>query len=160
MPDSIPDIRSAARALIVHDDRLLMLRKEYEDGRVRFALPGGAQEYGETLQATLERECVEEIGTEVTVTGLAHVAEYFRKRESVPGATRHLLECLFRCEVPADYVPANGVKPDRHQVAVVWLPVGELADSSLSHPFLDDRVVLGNHPDIYLGVYRDEDADP
>ena len=158
MPDQAPDIRSAARALIVRDDCLLMLRKEYEDGRVRFALPGGAQEYGETLGETLERECEEEIGTPVTITGLAYVAEYFRKRESVPGATRHLLECLFRCEVPAGYVPANGRNPDKHQVGVVWLPVHELDDHSLSHPFLSDAVALGQHPDIYLGIYRDDDA--
>lgn len=156
MPDSQPDIRSAARALIVRDDAILLLRKEYENGDIAYALPGGAQEASETLCATLGRECLEEIGCEVEVQGLACVAEYFRRRSSAPAQVRHLLECLFRCDVPADYVPGNGAKPDKHQVDVEWLPIARLEQENLSHPFLTGAVARGTQDAVYLGVFRDD----
>lgn len=160
MPDTPPDIRNAARALIVRDGAVLLLRKEYEDGTVRFALPGGAQEEGETLESTLQRECEEEIGVPVAMTGLVYLAEYFRRRTSQKNQIRHLLECLFRCEVPADYQPRNGHRPDKHQVGVEWLALDRLQEAELSHPFLTREVAEGRVDGTYLGVFRDADADP
>ncbi len=159
MPDTPADVRTAARALIVRDGGILLLRKEYEDGRVRYALPGGAQEYSETLLETLGRECFEEIGVDVQVIRLAHMAEYFRRRSAQPDQTRHLLECLYLCEVPADYTPVNGDKPDQHQVSVEWLPLSRLHEAQLSHPFLTEEVASGSCQDVYLGVFRDQEAD-
>ncbi len=160
MPDSPPDIRNAARALIVREQAVLLLRKEYETGRVRYALPGGAQEENETLEATLQRECEEEIGVPVTMTGQLYVAEYFRRRTSQQNQIRHLLECLFCCTIPSDYQPRNGPQPDKHQVAVEWVPLDRLAEADLSHPFLTSAVASGAVPATYLGVFRDADADP
>lgn len=158
MPDSPPDIRNAARALVVRDGGVLLLRKEYEDGAIRYALPGGAQEEGETLEQTLQRECVEEIGVEVRITGRLYVAEYFRRRSSQPEVIRHLLECLFHCEVSADYQPHNGHRPDKHQVGVEWVPTVRLATASLSHPFLTQEVAEERVANPYLGVFRDDDV--
>ena len=42
------NIRNAVRAVIIRDGRILLLRKEYEDGSEQFALPGGGQDTGET----------------------------------------------------------------------------------------------------------------
>ncbi|MBT4078331.1 MAG: NUDIX hydrolase, partial [Gammaproteobacteria bacterium] len=39
-----PSIRNAVRALIIRDSRVLLIRKEYEDGSELFALPGGGQD--------------------------------------------------------------------------------------------------------------------
>lgn len=160
MPDSPPDIRNAARALIVSDEGVLLLRKEYEDGSICYALPGGAQEEGETLESTLQRECEEEIGVCVQMTGLVYLAEYFRRRTSQRNQIRHLLECLFCCEVEAGYQPRNGAKPDKHQVGVEWLPLDRLEEADLSHPFLTKEVALRQVAGTYLGVFRDTDADP
>jgi 8-oxo-dGTP pyrophosphatase MutT (NUDIX family) len=112
MESIIPPIRNAARALILQDNNILLLRKDgYEQGE-RFALPGGGQDLGETLEQALNRECLEEIGTR-------------------PRSTRHLVEFLFACTVPDDYVPVNGHHPDKHQVEVVWARLDELADMPL-----------------------------
>ena len=74
MENLTPVIRNAVRALIIREGRILLLRKEDERGE-RFALPGGAQDLGETLEQALNRECQEEIGTGVQIIDLVHVAD-------------------------------------------------------------------------------------
>lgn len=126
MAELLPNIRNATRALILRNDKVLLLQKEDEKGP-RFALPGGGQETGESLTDALLRECEEEIGCQVIVKELLHVADYFRDRDTDPPTVRHLVEFVFVCEVPNDYVPCNGAKPDKHQVGVVWADVEELS---------------------------------
>ena len=69
-----PTIRNCARAVIVRDGAILLLCKQSPSYGTRYALPGGAQEEYETLQAALVRECHEEIGTTVTVCDLIHLS--------------------------------------------------------------------------------------
>lgn len=120
------NIRNAVRAVIIRDGRILLIRKEYEDGSERFALPGGAQDVGETLLVALDRECREEIGANVMQPCLLYVADWFKPRATVPPSTRHLVEFLFACEVDHDYIPQNGHHPDKHQVEVVWVELEKL----------------------------------
>ena len=126
-----PPIRNAARALILQEDNILLLRKDgYEKGE-RFALPGGGQDLGETLEQALKRECMEEIGTRVEIRDILFVADCLKPRDTTPRSTRHLVEFLFACTVPDDYVPVNGHHPDKHQVEVVWVGLDTLADIPL-----------------------------
>jgi ADP-ribose pyrophosphatase YjhB (NUDIX family) len=154
MESIIPPIRNAARALILQDDNILLLRKDgYEKGE-RFALPGGGQDLGETLEQALHRECLEEIGTRVEIRDLVFVADSFKPRDTSPRSTRHLVEFLFACTVPDDYVPVNGHHPDKHQVEVVWVRLDELADMPLYPrslaPYLADSVE--GKDTVYLGT--------
>jgi ADP-ribose pyrophosphatase YjhB (NUDIX family) len=67
MDSIVPPIRNTARALILQDNNILLLRKDgYEQGE-RFALPGGGQDLGETLEQALHRECLEEIGSRIEI---------------------------------------------------------------------------------------------
>ncbi len=131
MDNLAPGIRNTVRAVILRDDRILLLRKNGGIGRERSALPGGAQDLGETLEQALNRECEEEIGTAVEILDLLHVADFFKARETDPPSTRHQVEFLFHCRVPEDYTPRNGYHPDKHQVEVIWAPVGELGEMNL-----------------------------
>jgi ADP-ribose pyrophosphatase YjhB (NUDIX family) len=151
MENLLPVIRNAARALIVRDDRILLLRKQgYSDGE-RFALPGGGQDPGETLRQALLRECQEEIATRVLIHDLVHVADYFKVRDTDPPSTRHLVEFLFRCEVQDTYVPMNGEHPDKHQVEVVWVPLDALPDIPLYPRSL--AAFLGRRSAAAAGIY-------
>jgi len=71
----INGVRNAARAMITREGRVLLPRKDGAPLGERYALPGGAQEMGETLEQALNRECLEEIGTRVRVRDLRYVAE-------------------------------------------------------------------------------------
>jgi 8-oxo-dGTP diphosphatase len=158
MENSTPDIRNAVRAVIVSNDQVLLLKKTGGDRGERYALPGGAQNPGETLAQALERECLEEIGSTIEILALMNVADHFKIRETDPPSTRHMVEFLFRCTVPDDYLAHNGSKPDRSQIDVVWVNLANLAamplyPESLSHWLLED--VLRDtalYPEIYLGT--------
>ena len=153
MMDLVPGIRNAVRAVIMQDDHLLLLRKEYEDGSERYVLPGGAQDLGETLAAALQRECREEIDTEVRISGLLYLADLFKPKETTPPSYRHQVEYFFLCDVPDAYVAQNGYRPDKHQAAVVWVERQQLHSINIFPSGLSDLFVSGNldaHPN-YLG---------
>lgn len=59
----LPNLRQAARGVVLDaEDRILLLRFEFGDGRVVWAAPGGGVEPGELLRDGLVRELDEEIG--------------------------------------------------------------------------------------------------
>lgn len=148
-----PGIRPTARAIIRREQQILLLRKDYGASDQRYALPGGGQETGETLQQALQRECFEEIGTHVEIVRMLHVADHFKPRDTQPLTHRHLLELLFECRVPEGYQPHNGAHPDKHQVEVVWADLETLSQLPLFPPYLIDCIVQLDHPDrpYYLG---------
>ncbi len=149
-----PSIRNAVRAVIVQDDAILMQKKWSETKGYWYTLPGGGQDVQETLIEALQRECEEEIGVEVRIDGLLHVADFYKQRETEFPSTRHLVEFLFACTLPDDYQPINGSHPDKHQIDVVWLPLDEVARQRLFPAGLA-KVLTNLHADrtgCYLGV--------
>ena len=54
-------------AVIVQDGKVLLVKRKYEPLAGQWSLPGGAVEVGETLEACLIREMLEETGLEVSV---------------------------------------------------------------------------------------------
>jgi ADP-ribose pyrophosphatase YjhB (NUDIX family) len=154
MENLTPDIRNAVRAVIVRNDQVLLLKKTGGDRGERYALPGGAQDLGETLAQALERECLEEIGSAVEIVALMNVADHFKTRETDPPSTRHMVEFLFRCTVSDDYAAHNGIKPDKSQIDVVWINLANLATirlypDSLSH-WLPESILRDTA--VYLGT--------
>jgi len=144
-------VRNAVRALIYARERILLLRKHDDIKGERFALPGGSQELGETLRQALARECREEIGTDVEIQDLLHVGDWFKPRSREPETLRQMVEFLFLCEVPADYQPRNGHRPDKHQLEVVWMPLERLGDLTLP-PAALAAVLSGEEKGrVYLG---------
>jgi ADP-ribose pyrophosphatase YjhB (NUDIX family) len=156
MENLAPDSRNAVRAVILRNSKVLLLKKTGGARGERYALPGGAQETGETLPQALFRECLEEIGARVEIGPLIHVADTFKKRDTDPPGIRHVIEFLFLCRVADDYEARNGSKPDRSQVGVVWVAQSELASlpmfpGSLSHWL---PLSLDAGAKVYLGVLQ------
>jgi mutator protein MutT len=54
-------------AVIVRDGKVVLIRRKYEPLAGQWSLPGGALEIGETLEAGVAREMLEETGLEVEV---------------------------------------------------------------------------------------------
>lgn len=157
MTELIPEIRNAARALIVRQEQILLLRKVGGGRGERFALPGGAQDPGETLKEALNRECLEEIGTTVEIGDLIHVTDFFKLRDTQPPTRRHVVEFLFQCTIADDYSPHSGDHPDKHQVEVVWFDLDKIAQIQLYPQYLSNCIPYHEaaKADFYLGAFHD-----
>ncbi len=123
----IRQIRSAARAVIICDGRLLATKMRDARG-VYYILPGGGQRPGETLEETVRRECLEEAGVKVRVVRLLYVREYIGKNHdfSKRHASFHQLEHVFLCEVEDPRSACPGRETDTHQIGVNWLALEAL----------------------------------
>ena len=54
-----------ARAIVIKDKKLLLIRVDYQNGHVHYLLPGGGVEGDETIKQTIIRESLEEYNAEV-----------------------------------------------------------------------------------------------
>ena len=68
-------IRSAAKALLLKDGKILLNRCRRDDGSVYYDLPGGGQHQGEQLEDAVLREIREETGCEAKLVRFAALAE-------------------------------------------------------------------------------------
>ncbi|MBF6057077.1 MULTISPECIES: NUDIX domain-containing protein [Thiomicrorhabdus] len=124
-------MKNTAKGILLQDEKVLFLRKEYSDGRVVYTLPGGTQEAGEPLEETAIREVWEEVGARVKVLSLQKVYEHQRPSKSDPEMVKYKVEFAFLCELLESYVPHNGIHPDPSQAGVEWLALAELDNKVL-----------------------------
>ncbi|GAC1345544.1 MAG: NUDIX hydrolase [Bradyrhizobium sp.] len=73
MPEAAPPLHPqlAVSAAIFRDDKILLVRRARFPARGFYTLPGGRVEFGETLQAAVRREVLEETALEIEIAGLA-----------------------------------------------------------------------------------------
>ncbi|MFT6059919.1 MAG: ADP-ribose pyrophosphatase YjhB (NUDIX family) [Lentimonas sp.] len=130
-------IRTAARALIVLEGKLLAIKMSDQSG-VFYILPGGGQRHAETLSECVQRECLEEIGTDVDVGELLYVREYIGKNHEFRQVHHsfHQVESVFRCSLPNPDGIGPGTEHDKKQIGVEWIPLEELDD----HRFLPEVI--------------------
>lgn len=145
--------KNSAKAVIFEGRKLLMLRKEYEDGTNVYTLPGGTQEPGEALSEAVVREVYEEVGAKVDVLDLVKVYEHQRLSRTTPDVIKSKLEFAFLCRLTEAYVPHNGEAPDSHQVAVEWINLDVLGQHKHSPAALVDIIpsLLLPSQAVYLG---------
>ena len=76
------DPKVGAAVLAEKEGRVLLVKRSMEPARGSWCLPGGFMELYETPQETARRECLEESGFEVEITGLIDVFYYESYRGS------------------------------------------------------------------------------
>lgn len=72
-PDAGQHPIPAVAAVIVHDGKLLLIRRGKEPSKGKWSIPGGSVEWGETLVDAVKREVGEETGLESEVGKVAGV---------------------------------------------------------------------------------------
>ncbi len=112
----MPSPRLAVRAVILRDDRLLLVNAW--KGRTHlWCAPGGGVELHQPLAAALAREVREETGLEVEVGEPCLVNEFHD-----PGGPFHQVDLYFRCAILAgdpegDWTDPEGIVTHRRWVA-------------------------------------------
>ena len=140
--------------MIIRDGKILVIIKQDQEGPYA-VLPGGGQNWGETLPEALIRECQEEIGADVKVRKLLFIREYRSSQHEFSriNPDLHQVEFYFKCKLPKDYEPSRGTHPDNGQLEVRWVDLDKLAEVDLFphaiHTILAD-LKHSSYP-VYLG---------
>ena len=148
-------MRTSAKAIILHDGKLLALKFQDENGDW-YELPGGGQEPGETLPEAVRRECLEEASAEVVVGDLWFVRDYIGKNHEFAQhgheATVHQVEFMFACSLVDGAQVGNGTVPDTGQLSVEWLAL-EMLDRYRLYPLALRPLIAQHRPGmpVYLG---------
>lgn len=147
-------VRTAARALLLHEDRLLTVRMR-GDKQDFLVLPGGGQRHGETLTDTVQREVREEVGGRIELGRVLYVREYIGRNHALARQhkTFHQLEVVFRGKILNPDEVCAGPECDHRQVDICWLPLSDLAEAPL-HPAILKEILLNGDEcaePVYLG---------
>lgn len=146
-------IRNSVKAIIIVDGKLLLTKNQDIEGYF-YLCPGGGQEHGETFYKTLQRECLEEIGSSVHIGELLFIREYIGQNHEHAAfdADVHQVEYYFLCQVNAQTCqPTN---PDSLQIGTQWIPIEKLHTyrlypKALTQPL--QKFIRGQQTTIYLG---------
>ena len=118
--------RLAARALILHQDRLLLVNA-YPDAHLGlWCAPGGGCEAGQSLPQNLVREVMEETGLTIAVGPPVLVNEFHD-----PDTGFHQIDLFFRCTLVSGdlddaWVDPEGVVTDRRFFSRTELAAGHI----------------------------------
>jgi 8-oxo-dGTP diphosphatase len=113
MSPSIQSPRLAARAIIIHNDRLLLVNAYPKHHLGLWCAPGGGVERGSSIPDNLIREVFEETGLTITVGELALINEFHD-----PKSGFHQVDLIFRCtlvkgQIDPDWKDIAGVVSKR-----------------------------------------------
>lgn len=106
-------------------DEVLLIQRGKEPNRGHWSLPGGHQEWGETVRQAVAREVREETGVEVEVDHLIDVVDAIIAAAGEP-AEYHFTLIDYRC----DWVSGDAVAGDDAS-DVAWVKQGDLGKFNL-----------------------------
>ena len=117
--------RLAVRAILVENDRLLMVNAWPDGQSPLMCAPGGGVEVGSSLPDSLAREVHEETGLQIDVGAPCLVNEFHD-----PGSSFHQVDVYFRCTV-AQGSPRPQLWTDTEDIVTErrWLTRAELAQT-------------------------------
>ncbi len=128
------------RAVIVHEDKLMLVRNMSKEGpRDFYTLPGGHLEFGEDPRICMARELFEELGVEAEVGRLLFIHTHIKNNDS------HAVEFFFEILNGADFLGhADMEKTHAYEIAEVrWIERGErvrILPESFAEHFHNDEL--------------------
>jgi len=118
-------------AVIIHNRRVLLVKRGAPPLLGEWSIPGGMVEIGETLRAAAEREAREETGLIVQASEVLEVLDRIIPGEN--GRTQyHYVLIDFLCRVTGGELQAGGDAAD-----AAWVSEEELARFKLEKPAMD-----------------------
>ncbi|MFQ5999265.1 MAG: NUDIX hydrolase [Candidatus Bathyarchaeia archaeon] len=118
-------------AVIVHNGKLVLVKRGVEPGKGKWSIPGGAVELGETVRDTAIREAKEECGLDIELVGDRPMDALDKMVPGEKGRLQYhyvLLQFLAR--------PKGGtLKPTSDVTEVRWVPLEEVETYDLTNSF-------------------------
>ena len=113
-------------ALIIRDDRVLLVQRGKEPLKGYWSLPGGVVEAGEALETAIRREVLEETNLDVEVVKVIEIFERIT-RDAERRAEYHYVLIDYLCTVKSGEARAGS-----DAAGIAWLRRGELENFSLT----------------------------
>ena len=148
--------RNSAKAIVVHDGKLLVNRCVSRFGEY-YALPGGGQHTGEMLAETVRRELLEETGYSVVPLRLSGI--YERICEGRRDGNSHKIYFIFLCRL-ADDIRRSPTEKDRFQIDCAWIDLKSAHRENLFPRAIRDNLsgLIQHTETIFIGSERDGKA--
>ena len=122
---------SAAAGLVFRGDEVLMVKRGGPPHQRRWSVPGGSVEEGETVDAAVAREVLEETGVRVSPVKVVLVHDLI-ERDAKGQVRFHYAIADILCE----YVEGDPM-PGSDAVNARWIPVRELHEYDVSEGALE-----------------------
>jgi len=106
-------------AVIVEDQKILLIKRLKPPEADYWAIQGGAVEFGETIEHAIKREVKEELGVESEIVTLLGVTDHILPAEGV-----HWVAPVFLVKITG--IPRN-VESYKHS-DLQWFPIGDLPE--------------------------------
>ena len=117
-------------AVIVDDGRVVLIKRKYEPMKGHWSLPGGMVEIGETLEAALTREMLEETALTVDVGPVIEVFDRITHDEE-RRVRYHFVLIDYLCWPSAGTLPGT-LRAGSDVDAAIWVDPSSLAQYSLT----------------------------
>lgn len=103
------------------NDKILMMLRNKEPAKDKWAIPGGKVELFETLEQTIEREMLEELGVRVKVTKFLCNIEDIRKEDDA-----HWIMPVYETKIIEGEV--KNMEPEKHR-DLKWFAMNEIPEN-------------------------------
>jgi ADP-ribose pyrophosphatase YjhB (NUDIX family) len=161
------EIKNSAKALIIHNGKILVNKNksslgdclpELPNGTIYYDLPGGGQNKYETLEEAVKRECLEEAGYSIEIERLAAVYEEISINEKFRAKYEkyaHKVHFLFVCHLTSESTEPPTEK-DLDSLEATWLDIADIQGVLLYPKIIkaNFELVLGSTSTLYLGSER------
>ena len=116
-------------AVIVHEDRVVIVQRATEPLKGQWSVPGGALEVGETLRECAEREAREETGLQVEAGEVLEVFDAIY-RQPDGRIQYHYVLIDFKCRLEGGELRAGGDAAQAKWVTLEELPEFQVAETA------------------------------
>lgn len=151
-------IRNSAKAVVLNDGKLLLVKCRNDKNEDYYTLPGGGQNQYETMAEAVARECLEETGYDVEVRRFLALYEEIvsdeKMRMDCPQYT-HKIFHIFSCKLKSNEhsVPSE---MDGDQISSEWVYIDRLSNIDFYPRTLKENIIqiINYDSPMFLGSNR------
>ena len=147
-------VRSTAKAIIIHNDKVLLNKCYDKNNGHYYSLPGGGQNKYETIRDAIVRECKEETGYSVVPVRFCGICEEICDNDETRefySQYAHKLYHIYLCKLESE-IQANPTDIDDMQEYCQWVDISELNSLTMLPTMVGENIFNLINSDITLDM--------